>query len=134
MSRKTILSVIALVLIFVIALSLCSCAGRIVDAAASAVEEKLTYEQIRDLSRYKTIVCDGATYRFIESDQDAEDEFSRDGNLLLGDEAEYKLADENGVPYDETRSEKGFFFEGDEERKYIFIPDTATVWTKDRGK
>ncbi len=113
---------------------LCSCAGRIADAAASAVEGKLTYEQIRDLARYKTIVCDGETFRFIESDQDAEDEFTRDGNILFGDEAEYKLADENGVPYDETRSEKGFFFEGDEERKYIFIPDTAAVWTRDGGK
>ncbi len=129
--KKACCAIFALVILSAV---LCSCAGRIADAVVSAVEEKMTYEQIRDLSRYKTIVCDGATYRFIESDQDAEDEFSRDGNILLGDEAEYKLADENGVPYDETRSEKGFFFEGDEEKKYIFIPDTATVWTKDGEK
>ena len=129
--KKACCAIFALVILSAV---LFSCAGRIADAAASAVEEKMAYEQIRDLSRYKTIVCDGATYRFIESDQDAEDEFSRDGNILLGDEAEYKLADENGVPYDETRSEKGFFFEGDEEKKYIFIPDTATVWTKDGEK
>ncbi len=128
MKRRTIISAAALVLICVFALSHSSC------GFLKNVEEKMTYEQIRDLSRYKTIVCDGATYRFIESDQDAEDEFSRDGSILLGDEAEYKLADENGVPYDETRSEKGFFFEGDEEKKYIFIPDTATVWTKDGEK
>ena len=115
MKRKTILSAIALVLISVIALSMCSC----------------SYGQIKQFYKYDTIIIDGEVFRRVDEDEakEVKDKNTVGSDLMLGDRVEYLIGDENGVPYDETKTENNAYWLGDE-KEYV-KDEYAVVWGKE---
>ena len=116
----------------IVAGSLCSCGGQAVDVAKDIAEEVLPYETIKNSSLYSTIVIDGEIFRIAgeEDGQRIKDEYTVGQSLMLGDNAEYLIADENGVPYDDEKVETDAYYLG-EKKDYVFMPGLALVWVKE---
>ena len=115
MKKKPIFSAFALVLICAIALSMCSC----------------SYGLIEQFYKYDTIIIDGEVFRRVDEDEakEVKDKNTVGSSLMLGDRVEYLIGDENGVPYDETKTENDAHWLGDE-KEYV-IDSYALVWGKD---
>ncbi len=127
--RRKILSAAALVLISVIALSLCSCLRRSLKAAAG--DSEFAYTKVRDYLLYDTIIIDGEIFRIVGTEENdyIKNKNSRGNYLILGDRVEYLIGDGNGVPYDETKTENDAHWLGDE-KEYV-MDSYALVWGKD---
>ena len=118
---------VALIAAALAALSLSSCA--VLDLTGKAITNLLPYEEKKNLFRYDTIVSDGEIYRFSDNGDEIKSKFTENNNLYLGDTAEYLIADENGVPFDDTKTETDAYYL-DVEKKYIIIPDKGLVFVK----